>query len=134
MSTEHPIARTPGAKCPDPGEHVFNLAEVTPILGGPGYSTANGACMEGDRMIIGLMRLPAGTGAVMHSHPNEQWIYILEGTYTGVVEDKHIEAKPGSVIYIPANVLHSGGATKDGDVLFFTCKDRSYGMHGIKAG
>src|ERR1700722_8739514 len=114
MSTEHPIARTPGAKSPDHGEYVFNLAEVKPILGGPGYSTANGACMEGDRMIIGLMRLPAGTGAVMHSHPNEQWIYILEGTYTGVVEDKQIEAKPGSVIYIPANILHSGGATIDG--------------------
>jgi mannose-6-phosphate isomerase-like protein (cupin superfamily) len=133
MTREHPVARTPGAICPCPGEHVFDLAKVDHIPGGPGYSSANGACMEGERMIIGLMRLPAGTGAVMHSHPNEQWIYILEGTYTGVVDDKPIEAEPGSVIYVPANVLHSGGATKGGDVVFFTCKDRSHGMHGIKA-
>jgi mannose-6-phosphate isomerase-like protein (cupin superfamily) len=134
MSRDHPIAATSGPKRPGTGEYVFDLANVNHVLGGPGYSTSSGACMEGDRMIIGLMRLPAGTGAVLHSHPNEQWIYILEGTYTGVVEDKSIEAKPGSVIYVPANVLHSGGATKDGDVLFFTCKDSSYGMHGIRAG
>ncbi len=29
-------------------------------------------------MIVGLMRMKAGTGAEPHSHPNEQWIYVLE--------------------------------------------------------
>jgi mannose-6-phosphate isomerase-like protein (cupin superfamily) len=133
MSGEAAVARTPGAKRAGPGEYVFELAKVNHILGGPDYSTANGACVEGDRMIIGLMRMPAGTGAVLHSHPNEQWIYILEGTFKGVVGGKDIEAKPGSVVYVPANVVHCGGATADGDVLFFTCKDGSYGLQGIKA-
>ena len=32
-------------------------------------------------MIVGLMRMKAGTGAEPHSHPNEQWIYVLEGTF-----------------------------------------------------
>ena len=32
-------------------------------------------------MIVALMRMPAGTGAEPHSHPNEQWIYILQGTF-----------------------------------------------------
>ena len=63
-------ARTPGAKRAGPGEYVFNLANVNHILGGPDYSTANGSCVEGDRMIVGLMRMPAGTGAAPHSHPN----------------------------------------------------------------
>jgi hypothetical protein len=74
--------RTPGAKRAGAGEYVFDLARVNHILGGPDYSTANGSCVEGDRMIVGLMRMPAGTGAAPHSHPNEQWIYILEGTST----------------------------------------------------
>ena len=76
-----PAARTPGAKRAAPGEYVFDLGTVNHILGGPAYSTANGACVEGDRMIVGLMRMPAGTGAEAHSHPNEQWIYVLEGTF-----------------------------------------------------
>ena len=61
--------RTPGATRAGPGEYVFDLAKVNHILGGPDYSTANGACVEGDRMIVGLMRMPAGTGAEPHSHP-----------------------------------------------------------------
>ena len=80
-----PPARTPGAKRAGAGEYLFDLAKVNHILGGPDYSTANGACVEGDRMIVGLMRMPAGTGAEPHSHPNEQWIYILEGTFHATV-------------------------------------------------
>ena len=62
-------ARTPGAKRAGNGEYVFDLTKVNHILGGPDYSTANGACVEGERMIVALMRMPAGTGAEPHSHP-----------------------------------------------------------------
>jgi len=125
--------RTPGAKRAAPGEYLFDLAKVNHILGGPDYSTANGACVEGDRMIVGLMRMPAGTGAEAHSHPNEQWIYILQGTFRATVEGKEVEAKAGSLLYIPSNAMHSGKATADGDVVFFTVKDASHSLHGIKA-
>ena len=126
-------ARTPGAKRAGNGEYLFDLGNINPILGGPEYSSANGACVEGDRMIVGLMRMPAGTGAEPHSHPNEQWIYVLEGTFRAKVGDQELEAKPGSVIYVPANMVHSGRATAEADVVFFTCKDASHGLHGIKA-
>ena len=128
-----PPARTPGAKRAGAGEYLFDLAKVNHILGGPDYSTANGACVEGDRMIVGLMRMLAGTGAEPHSHPNEQWIYILEGTFHATVGGKAIEAKPGAVIYIPADVVHSGKAGVDRDLVFFTVKDASHSLHGFRA-
>ena len=124
---------TPGAKRAGPGEYVFDLAQVNHILGGPDYSTANGACVEGDRMIVGLMRMPAGTGAAPHSHPNEQWIYILEGTFHATIGGQQVEAKPGSVLYVPGDVVHSGQAGAEADVVFFTVKDASHSLHGIKA-
>ena len=133
MTARAATARTPGAKRAAPGEHVFNLATVNRIKGGPDYSSVEGAVVEGDRMIVALMRMPAGTGAEPHSHPNEQWIYILEGTFQAHVERREIEAKAGSVVYIPANAVHGGKATPDADVVFFTCKDASHGLHGIKA-
>jgi len=128
-----PVARTPGATRAGPGEYLFDLSKVDPILGGPDYSTTNGACVESDRMIVGLMRMPAGTGAEPHSHPNEQWIYILQGTFRATVGGKEVEAKAGSLLYIPSNVVHGGKATADGDVVFFTVKDASHSLHGIKA-
>ncbi len=128
-----PAARTPGARRAGPGEYVFNLATVNHILGGPDYSTANGSCVEGDRMIVGLMRMPAGTGAEPHSHPNEQWIYILEGTFLATIGGKEIAAKPGSVLYVPADMVQSGKASAAGDVVFFTVKDAAHSLHGVKA-
>jgi len=98
-------ARTPGAKRAGNGEYVFDLTKVNHILGGPDYSTANGACVEGERMIVALMRMPAGTGAEPHSHPNEQWIYVLQGTFRARIGEQEVEAKAGSVIYVPANVV-----------------------------
>ena len=132
MSTQ-PAARTPGATRAGPGEYVFDLGTVQKIMAGPAYSTAHGPCVEGDRIIVGLMRMKAGTGAELHSHPNEQWIYVLEGTFRAVIDGKEIEVKPGSVLYIPANTMHAGKASPDGDVVFFTCKDGSHSLHGIKA-
>ena len=131
--SQQQAARTPGAKRAGNGEYVFDLAKVNHILGGPDYSTANGACVEGERMIVALMRMPAGTGAEPHSHPNEQWIYILDGVFHATVGDKPIEAKPGAVIYIPANVVHSGKAGADRDVVFFTVKDAAHSLHGFRA-
>ena len=133
MSSEAAQARTPGAKRAGPGEYLFDLSRVNHIKGGPDYSSVEGGVVEGDRMIVALMRMPAGTGAEPHSHPNEQWIYILEGTFKATVGGKEIEAKPGSLVYIPADVVHSGKATPDHDVLFFTVKDAAHGLHGIKA-
>jgi quercetin dioxygenase-like cupin family protein len=126
------VALTPGAKRAAPGEYVFDLSTVQKIMGGPAYSTAQGPCVEGDRMIVGLMRMKAGTGAEPHSHPNEQWIYILEGTFRATIGEKQVDVKPGSVIYIPANTVHAGKATPDADVLFFTVKDASHSLHGMK--
>lgn len=126
-------ARTPGAKRAGAGEYAFELAKVNHIKGGPAYSTAEGACIEGDRMIVALMRMQAGTGAEPHSHPNEQWIYVLEGTFRAKIDGKEVEAKAGTVLYVPANAIHSGSATPEADVVFFTCKDASHSLHGIKA-
>ena len=69
-----------------------------------------------------------------HSHPNEQWVYILEGTMDSTVNGERRLVRPGEAIYIPANVIHHATATPDKDVIFFTVKDSSHGLHGIRHG
>lgn len=50
------------------------------IEAGPAYSTAAGSLVEGERTQCGLMRMPKGTGARPHSHPNEQRVCVVQGT------------------------------------------------------
>src|SRR6516225_2483414 len=113
MPDQPAAARTPGAKRAGPGEFLFELAKANHILGGPLYSTANGACIEGDRMIVALMRMPAGTGGAPHSHPNEQWIDIPEGTSRGTIDGQEFQVQPGSLPYVPDDTIHSGQATPE---------------------
>jgi quercetin dioxygenase-like cupin family protein len=125
-------ARTPGAKRAGPGEYVFDLHKVNQIMGGPGYSPVFGGCIEGERMIVALMRYPAGKPSDAHSHPNEQWIFILEGELDMQFDGKWHKARPGEVFYVPANKVHQAANNGDKDVVFFTCKDASHGLHGTK--
>lgn len=125
-------ARTPGAHRAQPGQHVFNLKTINQIMGGPDYSPVFGGCVEGDRMIVALMTAPAGKTSEPHSHPNEQWIYVLEGVMQLIVDGVTHTAQPGDVIYIPANTIHCGSTPPGRDAMFFTVKDASHSLHGIK--
>jgi len=125
-------ARTPGAKRAGPGEHLFNMHDVNTIKGGPGYSPVFGGCVEGERMIVALMRYPAGQPSDAHSHPNEQWIFILEGELELQFDGKWLKGGPGHVFYVPANKIHKARNEGKQDVVFFTCKDAAAGLHGTR--
>lgn len=112
------------------GRYTFDLGRLPTIDAGPGYSTAHGPVVEGERIQIGLMRFPRGTGGRPHSHPNEQWIYVMQGTLESEVDGVTARVRPGMLVYIPANVVHSAVATADEDVVFLTAKDMSHGIVG----
>jgi quercetin dioxygenase-like cupin family protein len=119
---------------PRPGEYFFEMAKLDKVHGGPDYSSALGTCVEGERMMVALMRMAAGTGADSHSHPNEQWIFVLEGTLEVFIEDQVKLATPGVAVYVPGNLKHHARVYGDKDAVFFTVKDTSYGLQGIPAG
>jgi len=130
MSTTQQTTKTAGAIKAGDGRYTFDLAKLATIDAGPGYSTAHGPVVEGERIQIGLIRMPRGTGARPHSHPNEQWVYVMEGTLESEVEGVKSLVPAGSLIYIPANAVHSALATPEADVVFLTAKDTSHGIVG----
>ena len=148
MKTE---TKTDGAIKAGDGSYTFDLAGLAAIDAGPGYSTAHGPVVEGERIQVGLIRMPRGTGARPHTHPNEQWMYVLEGTLDVEVRavgrrgagappsEANLEevvggvkkrVGPGSLVYIPANAVHCAMATAEGDAVFLTAKDMSHGIVG----
>ena len=116
------------------GRFLFEFASLARMHVGGSYSTAEGPVVEGERMQVGLITLRRGSPARPHSHPNEQWTYVLKGkARVSVAGQAETIAAPGTLIYAPANVEHWVEALPDEDVVFFTVKDRSSGMVGTPA-
>ncbi len=61
------------------GNYVFDFTTLQRMDAGVGYSSAEGPVVEGERIQVGLISMKRGTGARAHTHPNEQWIYLMKG-------------------------------------------------------
>jgi quercetin dioxygenase-like cupin family protein len=71
-----------------------------------------------------------GSGTKLHTHPNEQFSFVLDGTMIYEIGGQTIEAPPLSATHIPPGTQHSAIASATGDVLTFVAKDTSHGMSG----
>jgi len=123
--------KTEGAIKAGNGKYQFDLARLTKVAAGTGYSTSNGGVVEGERMLVGFIDKARGTGSRMHSHPNEQFNYVVKGTLKGSVNGVPVLAPSGTLIYIPANAPHTLIATPEEDVIFLALKDLSHGIIGM---
>ena len=122
--------KTEGAIKGGQGTYQYNISKVKKVPAGTGYSTSHGGVVEGDRMLVGYIHKPRGTGSRMHSHPNEQFNLVVQGTLKGSVNGKPVVAPAGTLIYIPANAPHTLVSTPEEDVIFIAIKDLSHGIIG----
>lgn len=122
--------KTAGAVKAGAGRYHFNMAELEKVPAGTGYSTSHGGVVEGERILVGLIHKPRGTGSRMHTHRNEQFNYVVRGTLRGRVNGAPVLAPAGTLVYIPANAPHTLVATPEEDVVFIAIKDLSQGIIG----
>ena len=131
MSARQPSStKTEGAIKAGNGRYAFDLARLSVAAPGREHAPTRGPVVEGERIQIGLVRMPKGTGCQPHRQPNEQWIYVLQGTLESEVGGVKSRGRAGSLIYIPADTVHSALATPDEDVILLTAKDMSHGIAG----
>ncbi len=122
--------KTQGAFKAGSGQYHFKMNELDVVPAGTGYSTSKGGVVEGERMLVGYIHKARGTGSRVHSHPNEQFNYVLQGTLRVEIDGQTFDAPAGTVVYVPANEPHSMVATPDEDVIFIAIKDLSHGIIG----
>src|SRR5262245_7700431 len=55
------------------------------------------------------VRVELAPGAVFpsHTHPGEEIIYVIEGTWGYEIAGKPVTAKAGDVLFVPAGTIHS---------------------------
>ncbi len=93
-------------------------------------ATSTGAVITGERFHATLVWKPKGTGSKIHTHPNEQFNYVLQGTLIADIDGQVMLVPKGHVVHIPAGMPHSHVSTADDDVWFFAAKDTRYGITG----
>lgn len=105
------------------------------ILSGPTLETAKssttGAVLFGEHVAVALVMQAAGSGAKAHSHPNEQFNYVLQGVMVSDVNDeKQTFGEKGMIVHTPSMSVHTGQACPDEDMYFFAMKDTRHGITG----
>ena len=111
-------------------QYVYTFANMDQQYVHPEVSTSKGAAVSGERMHVGVVHKARGTGSRPHSHPNEQFNFVLQGTLQAEIDGRTYLVPKGSVIHIPANKVHSIVATPEEDVMFYVCKDTSHEIGG----
>lgn len=62
----------------------------------------------GREVIQVIVQLERGTSAPRHSHPGEEIIYVLEGTWEYTLDGKPpVIVKAGEVLFVAAGTIHS---------------------------
>ena len=112
-------------------------AKVAPrrVLSGPTIETAKsstiGAVLYGEHIAVALAMQAAGSGAKAHSHPNEQFNYIVQGVMVSDINDeKQTFGNKGMILHTPSMSIHTGQACPDEDMVFFAMKDTRHGITG----
>ena len=112
-------------------------AKVAPrrVLSGPTIETAKsstiGAVLYGEHVAVALAMQAAGSGAKAHTHPNEQFNYIVQGVMVSDIDnEKKTFGKKGMIVHTPSMSVHTGQACPDEDMVFFAMKDTRHGITG----
>ena len=126
------------------GYHELNTAPDNPtsakvaprrVLSGPTIETAKsstiGAVLYGEHIAVALAMQAAGSGAKAHSHPNEQFNYVVQGVMVSDINDEKLTfGKKGMIVHTPSLSIHTGQACPDEDMVFFAMKDTRHGITG----
>ena len=97
----------------------------------PHLSTTQGPVIEGEYMYFRRVTKEAGSRSKPHYHPNEFMAFFLEGRSRAMLGDAQRVARPGMLVHIPSNALHSFKAIDD--VKYLYIKDRTWTLIGAAA-
>lgn len=102
--------------------HDFENMPKANLLGDQ-LSPATGVSFTGERVYVGVVHIPRGTGAKAHYHVDETFNYMLQGTLKVVMDGEEFLVPKGSLLHIPRGVVHVTGATPEEDAVYVVCRD-----------
>jgi quercetin dioxygenase-like cupin family protein len=87
-----------------PGAEAQQLSQL--VQYGPG-AVVSRTLAKGNSGTLTLFAFDQGEGLSEHSAPFDAWVYVLEGRVVLTIGGKPVEAGPGDLVRMPANVPHA---------------------------
>ncbi len=142
--TGSPVMTTPRSHVPAAGElrHVYPIDQLDAVPSGAssakvvpknfvsGKSSSFGAALSGASLHVGVIHKARGSGAKLHTHPNEQFNVVLAGRMLGEIDGAPMDVVPLGLVHMPPGVRHCTMASAEGDITVFVVKDTSHGLSG----
>lgn len=91
--------------------NLHNMSQGLPRQLAEGITTR---IFAGDQSMLSVVRLGPNTSGTLHTHAEEQWGVLLEGSITRVQNGEEIEAKAGDFWLTKGGVEHTVRAGADG--------------------
>lgn len=92
----------------------YEVATLEPRELQPGH---HGRFIHSEHTTHVYWQIEAGARLPEHSHPHEQIVNMLEGTYELVVDGEPYTLSAGDVLVIPGGAVHGGSAHTDCRIL-----------------
>jgi quercetin dioxygenase-like cupin family protein len=104
-----------------PVSHVKFEGDADKVVSG-GYSAGTGPVVRGDKIEVTRISFAKGKGADIHTHPEEQVMYVLSGRLRVTCGDETYVVGPGEATFNPSDVPHGVMALDDVTALSFKNK------------
>ena len=95
-------------------EEFFNLNDMSQGIKRALSEGVDARVFPGDQAMISVVRIAPNHRGKLHSHPEEQWGVLLEGSGKRVQGDGETAVKPGDFWRTPGNVEHTFQAGPEG--------------------
>jgi len=89
------------------GDHdFFNLEDASQGISRELAQGINTRIFVGDNAMLSIVTLSPNTNGIVHSHPEEQWGVLLEGSAVRIQGEKEVAVKVGDFWRTPGGVPH----------------------------
>ncbi len=95
-------------------ENFFNLDDMSQGIRRALKEGVAARIFPGDQAMISVVNIDPGHKGTLHSHPEEQWGVLLEGSGTRTQGGEEIEVTKGDFWRTPGGVEHTFEAGPDG--------------------
>lgn len=93
---------------------LFNLDDMSQGIKRALSEGVDARVFPGDQSMISVVRIAPGHKGKLHSHPQEQWGVLLEGSGIRTQGGEELKVKAGDFWRTPGNVEHTFEAGPDG--------------------